>query len=205
MKINFNYFKENELNKLTDEEALIIDKYFKGDKKYTINEPLENELTVDSKFYEVKALSENRRNIVEFYPIDSTFSVLEIGAGFGEITSSFISRAKKVVSIESKKEKAEAIGKRFSDADNLTIYAGEIEDVKLDEKFDMVSLIGVIDLKTDLDKYIDFAKSYLKDSGNILIPIDNKFGAKYFTGVKEDNLTKVYNILVTYFFVIREG
>ena len=69
-------------------------------KKYTINEPLENELTLNSKFYEVRALSENRKNIVEFYPIDSTFNVLEIGAGFGEITGSFISRAKNVVSID---------------------------------------------------------------------------------------------------------
>ena len=36
--------------------------------------------------------------------------------------------------------------------ENLEVYAAEIEDIVLEEKFDIVSLIGVIDFKEDLEQ-----------------------------------------------------
>ena len=194
MKVNLDYYKSSEFNKLTAEELSIIDKYFNGDLESDVS--YDSLLTLESTFSEIKALSDNRRNIVEFYPIGSDSSMLEIGAGFGEITGSFLDRAKEVVSIESKKEKAEAIGKRYNSYSNLTVYAGEIEDINLEEKFDIVSLIGVIDLKTDLDKYIDFAVSHVKDSGKIIIGINNKLGIKYFAGVVKENCTRAYESII---------
>ena len=196
MKINLDYFKENELNKLTDEESLIIEKYFKGD----LTGLAENLLGTMSSYQDVVALSENRKNIVAFYPINNNETVLEIGAGFGEITESFTERAKEVISIESKKEKAEAIAKRYNSCPNLTVVAGEIEDISFDNlgisKFDVISLIGVIDYKSDLDRYLNFAKKHLTENGKILIAINNKFGVKYFTGVKRDKETNIYNTII---------
>ena len=198
MKVNLDYFKSSELNKLTAEEISIIDKYFKEplEESNDSNTTYESFLTLDSTFSEIKVLSENRRNIIEFYPINSNETVLELGAGFGEITGSYLDRAKEVVSIESKKEKAEAIGKRYNKYSNLTVYAGEIEDINLKEKFDVVSLIGVIDLKTDLERYFDFAVSHVKDSGKIIIGINNKFGIKYFTGVVKEYCSRAYESIV---------
>ena len=113
MKVNLDYYRlNNELNKLTSEEISILDKFFKESDDTA--DSYDKLLTLESSFSEIKALSDNRRNIVEFYPISRDETVLEIGAGFGEVTSSFLDRAKRVVSIESKKEKAEAIAKRYN-------------------------------------------------------------------------------------------
>ena len=198
MKVNLDYFKQNEFNKLTAEEISIIDKYFIKSLKDMSNdyESYEDMLNIDSSFSEIVALSENRKNVVEFYPIDYEETVLEISAGFGEITGSFLDRAKKVVSIESKKEKAEAIGLRYDSYSNLTVYAGEIEDINLKEKFDIVSLIGVIDFKNDLDRYLDYAVSCLKENGKIIIGINNKFGIKYFTGVVKEHCSRAYESII---------
>ena len=137
MKVNLDYYRpNNELNKLTSEEISILDKFFKD--TYESIDSYDKLLTLESSFSEIKALSDNRKNIVEFYPIGKEETVLEIGAGFGEVTSSFVDRAKKVIAIESKKEKAEVIAKRYSSYDNLEVYAGEIEDINLNEKFDIV-------------------------------------------------------------------
>ena len=191
MKVNLDYYRlNNELNKLTSEEISILDKFFKESDETA--DSYDKLLTLESSFSEIKALSDNRRNIVEFYPISKDETVLEIGAGFGEVTSSFLDRAKRVVSIESKKEKAEAIAKRYNSYENLEVYAGEIEDIILEDKFDIVSLIGVIELKTDLQRYLDFAKNHLKEFGKIIIVINNKFGIKHFAGVLNENSIKSF-------------
>ena len=127
MKVNLDYYKSSELNKLTDEEQKIIEKYFVGEENNIIS--YDGLLTLDASFSEIKALSDNRKNIVAFYPISNNETVLEIGAGFGEVTGSFLDRAKSVVCIESKKDKAEIMAKRYDLYNNLSVYAGEIDDV----------------------------------------------------------------------------
>ena len=193
MKVNLDYYKSSELNKLTDEEQKIIEKYFIGDENNIIS--YDSLLTLDASFSEIKALSDNRKNIVAFYPISNNETVLEIGAGFGEVTGSFLDRAKSVVCIESKKEKAEIIAKRYDLYNNLSVYAGEIDDVVLDEKFDIISLIGLIDLKEDLERYFDYVVSHLKENGKILIAINNKFGIKHFSGVLREDSIKSFETI----------
>ena len=110
MKVNLDYYKSSEFNKLTAEELSIIDKYFNGDLESDVS--YDSLLTLESTFSEIKALSDNRRNIVEFYPINSNETVLEVGAGFGEITGSFLDRAKEVV------EKYNEIAKLLTEYDD---------------------------------------------------------------------------------------
>jgi hypothetical protein len=84
MKVNLDYYRpNNELNKLTSEEIFILDKFFKD--TYESIDSYDKLLTLESSFSEIKALSDNRKNIVEFYPIGKEETVLEIGAGFGTI------------------------------------------------------------------------------------------------------------------------
>ena len=175
MKLNIDHYKESEFNRITDIEKEIIDLFFKNDE---IND-LESLLHAKSDYEHVKAISDSRKNIIGFYPIEKEKTVLEIGANFGEITAELCSKAKKVVSIESKLEKAESIAKRHKEIENLEVYAGELKDINLNEKFDYIVLIGKLDNENDLDSVMEELKRYLKDDGKILLTINNHFTNKF--------------------------
>ena len=78
---------------------------------------------------------------------------------------------------------------RNEEHDNLTVMLGNFEDIRLDEKFDYVTLIGVFEysicyINSD-NPFMDMlerAKSFLKPGGKLLIAIENKYGLKYFAG-----------------------
>ena len=175
MKLNIDHYKESEFNRITDVEKEIIDLFFQKD---DIND-LESLLHGKSDYEHVKAISDSRKNIIGFYPIEKEKTVLEIGANFGEITAELCSKAKKVVSIESKIEKAEAIAKRHKEIENLEVYAGELKDINLNEKFDYIVLIGKLDNEKDLDSVMEELKRYLKDDGKIILTINNHFTNKF--------------------------
>ena len=183
MKLNLDYYEGNEFNKISEKEKEIIELFFKGEEFKN----LESLLHKNSDYEHVKAISENRKNIISFYPIEKEESVLEIGAGFGEITEELCKKAKKVVSIESKKEKAEVIAKRYKGIENLEIYAGELKNIKLEEKFDYVSLIGILEIAEDFEKIFELAKANLKENGKILIALNNNFTNKCFSKIDEVN------------------
>ena len=192
MKLNLDYYKESEENKLTESEEQIICKFFK-EENINLDEVLNN----DSSFDEIKVASDNRKNIISFYPINSEETVLEIGANFGEITGELCKKAKKVVAVEAKKEKAEAITKRYNDIQNLEVFAGEFKNIKFEEKFDYVVLMGVLeDSKENIEKIIKQVKLNLKIDGKLLIAINNKFGIKYWAGVKREESEKAYNTII---------
>lgn len=191
MKINLEFYKEDEKNIITAEEKNVIQKYFSREEK-----DIEKFLSEDTTFNDAKIISNNRKNIISFYPIEKDDVVLEIGANFGELTEELCQKAKKVVSIESKKEKAEVIAKRYKDIENLEIIAGNFEEITFEEKFDYVVLIGNEPEKVNLlNKNLELVKKVLKDDGKILFTLDNKFGIKYWTGVKSDEKEKAYSTI----------
>lgn len=89
---------------------------------------------------------------------------------------------------------------------NLEIMVGNLEDVHLEEKFDFVTLIGVLEyapsyMSTGEEpflKMLDLAKSYLKPQGTLIIAIENKFGLKYFSGAAEDHTGKFFESIENY-------
>ncbi len=193
MKLNLDFYKKSEDNKLTEMEEQLICKYFKESENVNLDDTLNNE----SSFDEIKVVSDNRKNIISFYPINSEETVLEIGANFGEITGELCKKAKKVIAVESKKEKAEAIAKRYENIENLEIYAGELKNLKLEEKFDFVVLIGIANqTKENIEKLIKQAKLNLKIDGKLLIAINNKFGIKYWAGEKIEENENSYSSII---------
>jgi hypothetical protein len=71
---------------------------------------------------------------------------------------------------------------------------GNLNDIEFGQKFDYITLNGVLEYagaftKTD-DPYGDFLKqikTYLKQEGKLIIAIENRYGLKYFAGAKEDH------------------
>lgn len=150
-------------------------------------------------------LSPFRENILSWYDFNPEGSLLEIGAGCGAVTGLFCSKLKKVVAIELTKKRAEIIAERHNDSNNLIVYAGNSNDIKLDEKFDYVTLIGVLEYAGKFthteNPFVDFLKNvkkYLKESGTLIVAIENKFGLKYWAGVKEDHTRRLFDSIENY-------
>ena len=87
------------------------------------------------------------------------------------------------------------------DASNLEIMVGNFNVVaeKMEERFDYVTLIGVLEYaKSYIGKdnpypeYLEKINRLLKPGGKILIAIENRLGLKYFAGCREDHVGREF-------------
>lgn len=145
-------------------------------------------------------LSDIRENLLEWYPIKKNETVLEIGAGCGAISGVLCKKAGHVTGIELSKKRAMINAYRNRRCKNLEIIVGNFEDIQISEKYDYVTLIGVLEYSgvyihslTPYHEMLRKAKKYLKENGKILIAIENKMGLKYLNGAKEDHTAVLYS------------
>lgn len=141
-----------------------------------------------------KISDEIKSNIISWYPFKKNSRILEIDSISDSITKKLLENESNVVSICSSKEKAKTLQEKLSTYDNLEIIVGHYSKIKLNVKFDYITLIGTLDVykknikaKDKLKELIEFASQYLKDDGKLLICIDNSFGMKYWTSIYADN------------------
>lgn len=144
-------------------------------------------------------LSKNREFITEVMDISKNDSVLEIGSGCGAITKALAREARDVTCIDLSKRRSLINAYKNRDNDNIKIYVGNYQDIKLDKKFDVITLIGVFEYSMyyigDENPYENMLKSCmerLKENGRLYIAIENRLGAKYFSGCKEDHIGKEF-------------
>ncbi len=136
-----------------------------------------------------------RHNILNWYPFSPNSNVLEVGAGMGAITGILSNRCEKVVALEHSKKRAEIIRQRFAGKEkNIVVVSQDIFDFDTKEKFDYITLIGVLeymgivcDEKNPYEKLLVKLRSFLKPQGKLLIAIENKYGLKYWCGASEDH------------------
>ena len=138
--------------------------------------------------------SDLRENILNWYPLKKTDSVLEIGAGCGAITGMLCQKAGKVTSVELSRRRAEINFARNSEKENLTIMVGNLNDMTFPENFDYVVVNGVLEYamsftegETPYETFLKEMGGYLKPEGKLLIAIENRLGLKYFAGAPEDH------------------
>lgn len=144
-------------------------------------------------------LSRQRENIIKPMEITPRDTVLEIGSGMGAVTGAIAQKCKKVECIELSKRRSLANAYRNREYDNIEIYVANFQDVPLSRKYDVVTLIGVleyaqsyIDSATPYEDFIEKIASVLNEGGRIYIAIENKLGLKYFAGCSEDHLGKPF-------------
>lgn len=186
---------------------LVLD-FYSGNDTYDDGD-VENELL---KFYKDKDTSldfnddgvfylttDIRANILNWYPFDHNSDVLEIGTGCGTITELLCDKCKNVIGIEDSKRRAAITYHRHIQRQNLTVYAGNFEDIQLDHKFDYIVLVGVFEYAKiffehdqPFDLFLDRMKALLKPTGKILLAIENRYGIKYWAGCDEDHLRTPY-------------
>lgn len=188
-KLNLKWYRNDDMYSDGDVEDDII-------KYIAQNEPEDYEKTIYENFdwpvyYH---LTNTRKNLLNWYPFGEDASVLEIGAGCGAITGLLCDKCRKVTAVELSKRRATAAQLRCREKNNLEVIVGNLNDIEFEEKFDYITLIGVLEYQgtyTDSDNpYRDFLvkiKSLLKDNGKLLIAIENKYGVKYWCGAVEDH------------------
>lgn len=139
-------------------------------------------------------LTHTRKNILNWYPFDSEASVLEIGCGLGAITGVLCDKCRKVTAVELSKRRATGTLFRCREKENLEIIVGNLNDIEFEEKFDYITLIGVLEYQGSYtateNPYLDFlkkVKTLLKPEGHLLVAIENQYGLKYWCGAREDH------------------
>lgn len=150
-------------------------------------------------------LSPLRRNLLSWYPFKSHGNLLEVGAGCGALTGLFCERLTHVTAVELTKLRAELIYYRHKSCSNLSIIAGNFNDFELDQKFDYVTCIGVLEYAGRFTKsvaphktFLSRLKNCLKPGGILILAIENKFGLKYWTGAREDHTGRLFDSLEDY-------
>ena len=146
-------------------------------------------------------LSHIRQNVVSWLPIRENQTVLEVGSGCGAITGAFARIAREVTCVELSKKRSLINAYRNKEYDNITIMVGNFETIEphIEEKYDYITLIGVLEYASSYisgddpyNKFLDIIKKHLKPDGKIVIAIENRLGLKYFAGCKEDHLGQYF-------------
>lgn len=142
-------------------------------------------------------LSPLRHNLFHWYPFKKEGSLLEIGAGYGQLTSLFTQKVDHVVAVEETESKCKIISKRAGDA---TVLLSDFNDIQVDEKFDYIVLCNVFEYAKSFVQsenpyvdYLKYLKKFLKNDGVILLALSNRLGLKYFAGYKEEHTNQYFN------------
>jgi len=188
-----------------------IDHYSDGNIENELLDIVKNEkdfeqfLVNDNRWPILYHLSPIRQNIINWYPFKKSASLLEVGGGCGAITGALCSNLAEVKVVELSRRRSTINHERNKNYNNLEIMVGNLNDMQFNQKFDYITLIGVLEYagsftKTD-NPYEDFLKnikSYLKEDGKLLIAIENRYGLKYFAGAKEDHTAKEFDGITGY-------
>lgn len=200
MKLNFSCYKNDVYYNIGKDEEKIIE-YIRNNNSESYEEILEK----DSSDEIISALSSIRNNIVYAYDFKPNAKILEIGAHFGEVTNLLCEKALKVTSIESVKNRAEAISKRCKNKENLEIIVGNLKDIKIEEKYDYITLFGILeyaqnffDTENPAKDLINYCKQLLQEDGKILIATNNKFALKSFVGDMDECTNNTFDAITGY-------
>ncbi len=157
-------------------------------------------------------LSLRRANILKAVLdlLDRDTNVLELGSGCGAITRWLGESFPGVDAVEGSKPRALVTRERTRDLPNVNVYCGDMLDISFStEKYGLVTLIGVMEYislfaknhasrETSCIAFLQKLKSSLREDGVLLIAIENKFGAKYFSGCTEDHTNRLFEGLIGY-------
>lgn len=190
--MNYDYYKGEDL-------------YSDGDIEDEILEIVKTEQTyryTDKRFANwpiLYHLSRQRENIIEPLEISKTDDVLEIGAGMGAVTGAIAEKAHKVDCIELSKRRSLVNAYRHKDMDNIEIFVGNFQDIKIEKKYDVITLIGVleyagyyIESEKPFHAFLKQIRGCMKENAKLYIAIENRLGMKYFAGYNEDHFGKPY-------------
>ena len=132
-------------------------------------------------------LSSLRRSLLCWYPFDPTWSVLEIGCGFGALTGLLAENATYVDALEPDPVKIQAARNRYCGQDSISFIHTDPDSYTPKTTYDCIVLTDY--LKTYRGNVAALFKrlsSWLSDDGIILACFHNRYGAAYQCGAVDD-------------------
>lgn len=139
-------------------------------------------------------LSPARINLMAPFRIGPSARILELGCGMGALTRYLGETGVEVVAIEGSLQRAAITRERCRDLANVHVVCDNFKEFLTDEKFDLVTLIGVMEYspkfiggKDPIGQCLAIAKNYLKPDGAVIIAIENRLGLKYWNNCAEDH------------------
>lgn len=124
-------------------------------------------------------------------------AVLEVGAGCGAITRYLGECGARVLALEGSPRRAAVAAARCAGLEEVAVVADRLQDFAPAERFDVVTLIGVLEYARQLyadgpgpdpvAALLERARSLLRADGVLLVAIENQLGLKYFAGCAEDH------------------
>lgn len=140
-------------------------------------------------------LSGTRANILRPFENDLHGDILEIGAGCGAITRYLGECGGNVLALEGSPRRAAIARARTRDLQNVTVVSDRFDLFLADQKFDAITLIGVLEYanlftpgESPALNMLERVRALLKPDGKLIIAIENQLGLKYFAGAPEDHL-----------------
>ncbi|MDZ4785471.1 MAG: methyltransferase [bacterium] len=144
-------------------------------------------------------LSPVRHNLLRVLNFSDVKSVLEIGSGCGAITRFLGEQNLSVLAVEGSERRSEICKARCKDLSNVQVVSENFENYKSEQRYDLVTLIGVLEYAPSFSREADSVRGFLKkvfdhlaDNSSLIIAIENKLGLKYFAGLPEDHLNRPY-------------
>ena len=146
-----------------------------------------------------------RQELFTPFLIGSGMRVLEIGCGTGTNVRALAEKGAEVVGVEGTLSRARAARIRCLDMENVTIYAGDANDLPEIGLFDLVLLIGVLEYSASKvggeggpERLLGTAQKFLKPDGALILAIENQIGLKYLLSFPEDHLGVAWSGLEGY-------
>lgn len=147
----------------------------------------------------------DRENLLGWLPIDKNARVLEIGSGCGALTGLLCRKAAQVETVEISPRRAEIAAYRWHEAENLTIHVGNLAEIPFEKKFDLITLIGVLEYAPSFthtarpcEDFLASIKRLLAPGGKLVIAIENRLGLKYWSGAPEDHTSRRFDGITGY-------
>ncbi len=134
-----------------------------------------------------EALTDRRTAEFGWYGFEPNSKVLELGAGWGEVTGVLALKCGSVVAVEENLYKAQGICKRHADKDNLEVYAGDWHCLSGEGCYDYVIFHDVEKYlagrdNEQLSNLVRLLCTFLKPEGRLLMNIVNGYALKYWCG-----------------------
>lgn len=144
-------------------------------------------------------LTPRRSNLLRPFSDLLVGSILEVGAGCGAITRFLGESGAEVFAVEGSPRRAAIARERTRDLPNVTVISDNIQNVHFNRKFDVITLIGVLeyarifgDGPESTSELLNNLRERLAPGGTLIVAIENQLGLKYFAGANEDHKSVPY-------------
>lgn len=140
-----------------------------------------------------------RANLLRPLGIGRQHRVAELGCGFGALTRYLGETGAGVSAVEGSRRRAEGAAERCRDLPNVRVYCENLAELEVPERFDFVTLIGVLEYAPvfipgadPVVACLEKARSLLAPGGILVLAIENQLGLKYFAACEEDHTARPF-------------